>query len=248
MKDSYRLDQIYSILLKNNSVSVNELAEDFHVTPTTIRRDLIILEEKGMIRRERGQAFLREAPVTSDFFLDEKRRIARAAVKLVRDHMSMVLDSGTTIEKLVDRLIEEDVIKDLNIVTPSLTTALKASRHYMVSMPGGAVMSEYESIVGPYVEEFFDMVNADVAFLGSTGIQDCDGLTATYPLQIGVKQKIVRCARKKIALLDSSKFLRRGIYEFCTFKDIDAIITVETKQNKDQIDRIRKLGVEVIVV
>ena len=54
--------------------------------------------------------------------------------------------------------------------------------------------------------------------------------------------------KKKIALLDSSKFLRRGIYEFCSFSDIDVLITVETKQNKEQIDRIRKTGIKIILV
>ncbi len=248
MSNPYRLNQIYASLLKNGSASVNQLAQEYQVTPTTIRRDLILLEEKGMIVRSRGSAYLREAPVTADLFLEEKKRIAKEATRFVGNHMSLILDSGTTVEALVSELMNDSSLTSLNIVTHSLTTALKASKQFLVSMPGGAVLNEYESLVGPYVDKFFEEINADVAFLGSTGIQDCNGLTVSYPLQISVKKKEVSAAKKKIALLDSSKFLRRGIYEFCSFSDIDVLITVETKQNKEQINRIRKTGIEIILV
>ena len=45
MGNSYRIDRIYNLLLQRNSATVEELAQYFHVTPTTIRRDLLELEE-----------------------------------------------------------------------------------------------------------------------------------------------------------------------------------------------------------
>ena len=54
MGNSYRIDRIYNLLLQRNSATVKELAQYFHVTPTTIRRDLLELEDRKLIFRRRG--------------------------------------------------------------------------------------------------------------------------------------------------------------------------------------------------
>ena len=58
MGNSYRIDRIYNLLLQRNSATVEELAQYFHVTPTTIRRDLLELEDRKLIFRNRGSALL----------------------------------------------------------------------------------------------------------------------------------------------------------------------------------------------
>ena len=70
----------------------------------------------------------------------------------------------------------------------------------------------------------------------------------SYPLQLSVKKYSALCADKRIALLDSSKFSRRGIYTFCDFQDIDILITVQTKENEAQLSRIADQGVEIVLV
>lgn len=102
--------------------------------------------------------------------------------------------------------------------------------------------------MGVDVSEFYQNINTDIAFLGTTGINNCRGLTVSYPLQLSVKQKAAACASKRIAVLDSSKFIKRGIYVFCEFKDIDTLITVETDDNKQQLDHISRQGVEIVLV
>ena len=249
MGNTYRLDQIYSILLQKGSATVTDLAESFHVTPTTIRRDLLELEERKLIFRTRGSAFLLEnGKYGSSIFQEEKRRIGAAAAKYVSNGMSVALDSGSTVATLVDYLIDDPSLFNVDFVTHSPETAIRACRRFNVSIPGGSLLPNSEFMVGIEAEEFYKKINVDIAFLGSTGVYNCTGLTVSYPLQLSVKKYSALCADKRIALLDSSKFSRRGIYTFCDFQDIDILITVQTKENEAQLSRIADQGVEIVLV
>lgn len=130
-----------------------------------------------------------------------------------------------------------------------VSTPIILADRFTVSMPGGSVLGPNNySLVGVSVENFFKNVNVDIAFLASTGVFNSNGLTVSYPSHLDVKQCMVRCATKKIALLDSSKFVGRGIYNFCSFEELDAIITVKTEANTNELKRIANLGVEIILV
>jgi len=249
MSNSYRLDRIYNMLLQKKSVSVEELSDCFHVTPTTIRRDLLELEERKLIYRTRGSAFLLETGMSeANIFMEEKKRIAEAAAKYVCAGMSIALDSGSTVRTLADHLIADQSMGNLDFVTHSPEIAIRVCKRFNVSIPGGSLTPNSEFMVGVEVEDFYKKINVDVAFLGSTGVYNCAGLTVSYPLQLQVKKYSALCADKRIALLDSSKFSRRGIYVFCEFKDIDTLITVQTKENEAQLKRIADLGVEIVLV
>lgn len=249
MSNAYRLDQIYSYLMTNKSATVEELSQSFRVTPMTIRRDLLVLEEKGLINRRRGSAQIIESQVnTGDFFQDEKRRIARKAAEFITEDMAILLDSGTTTGALVDYMLERDPIKNVNFVTHSLSHAIHLSSKYSVSIPGGAILPESHFIICSDVEGFYRSVNADLAFLGSTGVYNCSGLTIGYPIELGSKKASAQCSQKRIGMMNSSKYYRRGIYVFCDFQDLDTLITVETEENRPELDRISKLGTEIILV
>lgn len=247
LSNSYRLNQIYALLLRKGNATVEELAQMFQVTPTTIRRDLLILEERGMIYRTRGAAFLQEVDRTADVFQGEKKRIAAIAARYISSGMSLVLDSGSTVATVLDYLRGLSHLSDINIITHSPQTAIAAAQSFKVSMPGGSLVLNSDFIVGLEVEDFYKKLNVDLAILGSTGVYNCAGLTVSYPLQLPVKKYSAACADKKIAVLDSSKFIRRGIYVFCDFHDVDILITVKTEENEKQLERIADLGVEIVL-
>lgn len=248
MSNSYRLDQIYSMLMRKSSATVEELSQSFRVTPTTIRRDLLILEERNLIYRSRGEAHIKDHEETpSNILHDEKKRIAAAAAKFVSSGSTLSLDSGSTVSDVIRHLLNDDRITDLDIISNSLSSALLASQRFNVSIPGGALFRQMDTMLGLEVEEFYRKINVDIAFLGSTGVFNCAGLTLSYPIQLLVKKAAAECADKRIALLDSSKFIRRGIYVFCDWHDINTLITVRTDENEAQLDRIAKLGVNVVL-
>jgi DeoR/GlpR family transcriptional regulator of sugar metabolism len=207
------------------------------------------MEKQDLILRNRGSAQIKEVNRPStNIYHDEKNRIAVAAAKYLESGMSVALDSGTSVGTLVDYLLTSPTVTNLQIITHCPQTALKAAQKFDVSIPGGAIIPNADYMVGLEVEDFYHKSNVDVAFLGSTGVYNCPGLTVSYPLQLSVKRCCADCADMRIALLDSSKFIRRGIYPFCDFSNLDVLITVKTDENAAQLERISNLGVEIVLV
>lgn len=247
-----RIEQIYKLLQTHEQVSVSHLATLLHVTETTIRRDLLVMEEKGLVQRRRGFAMLPSGTSLykfnpKDLFRDEKMRIAKKAASYVTANSSLALDSGSSVGSLVKCLIDTPNIRGLDIITSSLPVALAACELFHVSIPGGFVLEGEHCVGGIDSIDFFKKVHADFAFLGSTGVFNSNGLTVSYPLMRSVKESLVSCATTKIALLDTSKYHSRGIYTFCDFETLDILITIETTENAPILDKIAKHNVEIVL-
>lgn len=251
MNGSYRIEEIYTMLLHRGRVSIAELAEKFQVTKTTIRRDLISMEDRGLAVRIRGYALScsdTNRKLDQELYGEEKRRIAEAALKYIRNASSLALDAGSTVQTIANLLLESAHLTQLSIVTNDLSVALKLSDKFRVCLPGGVLLPGSGTLVGEDVDHYFSDIMIDVAFLGTTGVRDCPGLTVSYPLHQSAKKSLVACANKKIAVLDQSKFYGRGVFTYCKFEDLDVLITVETKENSERIKQIEDLGVEVVLV
>lgn len=254
MRNTNRQDHIFALLEQREKMSVSELAEIFQVTETTIRRDLISMESNQQIIRKRGYAILPGRGYSIEThrrntFREEKQRIARKAAEFISPNSTLALDSGTTVEMLVNILTEDyQNWRNLFIVTSSLSVATQSCRFFHTSIPGGLILSDEMSVSGVYTTNFFKNITTDIAFLGSTGIMNTHGLTVSYPPMLDIKRAIMACASKRIALLDSSKFVTRGIFNFCSFDELDVLITVETDQNAPALEEIASHGVEVILV
>lgn len=240
-----RRDQIYNLLEINGELSVSELAKRFQVTETTIRRDLIKLEEQGEILRKRGVALLPDQghnPCVRrrNAFPEEKHRIAVKAMELCDGVHSVALDSGTTVSSMIKHIISQNSNVKLEIITCSLTTALETCRKFHTYIPGGFVFPDEYSVGGSAMNGYMDGITADVAFLGTTGISSTDGLTVSYLPMLDVKRALMKCASKRIGLADSSKFTNRGLYTFCKYEDLDILVTIKTEQNARALDEIAK--------
>lgn len=252
MSNTIRQDQIFTLLENHEKLSVAELATHFQVTETTIRRDLILMEEKQQIIRKRGYAILPDRGYglhlrRRNTHQEEKLRIAAKAFELYHDVHSIALDSGTTIGELVKLLVDHRESLKIELITCSLSTAYDTCQYFHTSIPGGLVFPDEVSCGGPYMSDFFNNVTTDIAFLGSTGIANTPGLTVSYPPMLDVKRALMLCATKRVGLLDSSKFSTRGIYTFCTFDELDVLITVKTEENARALDEIAKHNVEIIL-
>ncbi|MBC5580288.1 DeoR/GlpR transcriptional regulator [Anaerofilum sp. BX8] len=248
-----RVEQIYKLLQIHEQVSVQDLADLMQVTKTTIRRDLLLMEEKGLVRRRRGYALLPTRDLltrfnSSDLFQEEKMRIAKKAVRYVTSNTSLALDSGSSVAALVKCLKDDPTIQGLDIVTSSLDIAIATCEQYRVAIPGGFVLAGEQCVGGVDVTDFFHKIHADLVFLGSTGVSNSSGLTVSYPLMCSVKEALVGCATTRIALLDSSKYHSRGLYTFCDFDALDVLITVENEENAPVLEKIARHHVEIVLV
>ena len=248
-----RQAEILQMLQESGSLEVQELARRFHTTPTTIRRDLVQMEQKKLIGRSYGKAYIDPQFYQSDFKIrkdlraQEKELLAREACRMIQPHESIILDSGTTMLALAECMLENP-IEDVTVLTPSLPIATRLAERYQVQMPGGMLHAPSLALVGPSVEQYFQSVRVDKCFASSTGVFNGKGLSASSSYHVAGKKAMVAAANKVIALIDSSKYLISGVNLICEFQKVDTLITFQTEQNARQLREIMDSGVRVLIL
>ena len=257
MSRTNRQKMILSFLEEHDLVNVNELSEYFHVTPTSIRRDLMSLEEAGWIIRSRGQAQLNNKSFRSGLLntafnkrtsinSNEKKIIAKLAASMIKPGDSIFLDSGTTIHELA-AVLKHNFVKDLTIVTNAVPAAMLLASDYTVNLSGGILNSYIMALIGPDAENYFSHFITHKAFIGAPSIID-QGLASAFPFHVGIKRKIIAQSKEVYALVDSTKFIDLGGHIICSLRDLTAVITIETDENTDALKHFRKEGVKIINV
>lgn len=231
--------------------SVNDLAVDLDVTPETIRRDLSELERQGLLRRVHGGAvpagsvgFEPSVDSRSKVLIEEKNRIAKAALNEVPEAGAIILDSGTTTSRLI-QLIPDD--RELTVITDSVAHALTLSNRINVTVMliGGRVRSRTLATVDQWALDALSSVYADVALLGTNGISIERGLTTPDQPEAAVKRAMLNSAKRKVILADHSKFGDDHFACFGDLADVDVVIT-DTGVDQNQVKQIEALDVKVV--
>ncbi|NUK72861.1 DeoR/GlpR transcriptional regulator [Streptomyces lunaelactis] len=238
---------------RDGSVDVATLAADLSVSPETVRRDLRVLADLGLVRRTHGGAH----PVESAGFettlatratrhVPQKTRIAAAAAELLGEAVTVFIDEGFT-PQLIAQALPQD--RRLTIVTTSLTTAaVMAERdHAQVLLLGGRVRGTTMATVDQWAKEMMAGFVIDLAYVGANGISREHGLTTPDPAVGQVKAQAVKSARRRILVGIHTKF---GAVSFCRFaevRELEAIIT-DTSLSATEAQRYSLLGPQVIRV
>ena len=102
-----RQHDILNLARDRGYVSIDELAQAFAVTPQTIRRDINLLAEHGLLRRTHGGAACESSSIQNTAYgmragqmREEKQRIAEAVAAQIPDHASLFINIGTTTEAI----------------------------------------------------------------------------------------------------------------------------------------------------
>ncbi|MFI0903210.1 DeoR/GlpR family DNA-binding transcription regulator [Streptomyces sioyaensis] len=199
-------------LLGAGDLSVHDLAAEFDVSLSTVRRDLATLAALGRITRTYGGAVDHRAVERSRHDKEraqrgEKDAIARAAAGLVRRGDVVLLDAGTTVARLAHELRGRS---DLTVVTNGLSTLVElADAEVEVVVLGGRLRRPNESLLGTRTEQALRRLTPDIAFLGVDGLEPRRGINCPDPEQAALKETMAGCARAAWVLADHSK-LRGG--------------------------------------
>ncbi|QKG26100.1 DeoR/GlpR family DNA-binding transcription regulator [Actinomadura verrucosospora] len=211
MKAEERREHI-ARLLREQPVRVEEMAEAFAVSPSTIRRDLQVLSDEGAVVRTYGGA-LSAAPGEQPLHererlaLAQKAAIAEAAEARVRPGAMLLLDAGTTVGALASRLASWTGI---TVVTNGLTAldALADSAGVELVALGGAVRHVSLGMIGPLAEGALRAITVDTVFLGADGVVAGRGVCEGTAEQASLKRLMVEQAREVCVLADASKLGR----------------------------------------
>ncbi len=253
MTNLQRHTEILKQLEEKESIDVLQLCEELNVSAVTIRKDLRLLEEKGLLYRTHGGAsrytpYIRERPVMEKEQLSaaEKKRIAAAAAKLVVPNDSIILASGTTIHAMAREMVPQT---GLTVITSSLNVALTLLPHQEINVLQlcGPVRHSSGSVTGQVAEAFLDHVVCSKLFLGVDGIDLIHGLTTTDLAEARLNKKMIDASESTIVLADSSKFSRHGFGKICGFEAITRVIT-DDKIPEKIVKQLENMGVIMEIV
>lgn len=230
MKGQHRLDKIVAYLKNHTLVTVEQLVDAVEASPATIRRDLIKLDEQGVISRSHGGVALRRfepsQPTTNEKQLRspaEKRAIARFAASMVQAGDAVVLDAGTTMLELAKCLTH----LPLRVITVDLHIALFLSefRQIEVTIVGGRIDDSSQSCIGEFGRKMLRSVYPDIAFMSCNSWSVEKGVTTPTEEKAGLKQEIIANAQRKILLADSSKYGAHSLFNVVPLSRFTDIIT-----------------------
>jgi len=257
MLKAARHKEIVALVQGGGIVEVNALAQRFQTSPITIRRDLIELQERGLLERTRGGAVSGEviaegwARYESISYAErereqfrEKRAIAELAAQLVSDGDCILVNGGTTSRHLAEALRGH---QNLHVVTNGLTVAMEFARSQNAAvylLPGMVDLRKMTSVSRP-APGSFDDITVRAAFLGVHGISPA-GIGMLSPEEAAMNRAFIEAAQTVNVLVDSSKFNSQAIFRICEMNRVTRVVT-DTGIAPATRQALEALGIEVLL-
>lgn len=236
MSTTQRQEQILEILKERSFITVRELSEITFTSPSSVRRDLAFLQSNGLVQRTHGGVVAVESVKNVASFPDrfkknvkEKRAIAQSASRFLKDGQTVLLDSSSTVTFLLPYIAK---FKRISLFTNNLITATRAIEMGIdTHCLGGRSLNGSAILSGISTYRALDEITVDVLFFSSQSLSDDGVISDSTEEENYLRKLMLKGAKKKIFLCDSSKFHASSTYKLCTLNDVDeAIFDVEREQ------------------
>ncbi len=247
-----RKTRILRVLRQNSSLSVDELAKKLDISSSTLRRELQVLIESGVVNLHAGKAELithseTEFPFHVRLLMnkEEKKRIAAAALDLIQNGEVIFMAGGTTTLELA-RLLPGQ--RRLTVITNVLHLAnlLVDQPNINLVVLGGMVRSYEQTMHGLLTDAGIQQVRADKFFFGVQAISLQHGVTHGQLQEISTDRALAGAAIETIVLADHSKFGRLAPALVLPLEKVHVIVTGK-ETSLDYVEPLRKKGIKVIV-
>jgi DeoR family transcriptional regulator, aga operon transcriptional repressor len=257
-KTDKRAKEILRLLLSHGKTSVEDLTAILETSPASVRRDLVRLEERGLVHRTHGGVML-AGQVYEPFrfdasfqereqrFAPEKLRIALAAADLVRENETVGVTAGTTTTQVARGL---RLRHGLNIITNAVNIGmeLSSSNGLNTTLIGGCMRWPGAfSLTGPMALESLNVVVMDKVFIGVCGVDAERGATTIEAEEAAVFRAMTRRAKRVVIVADSSKVGMTSPAVICPVTEIDVLIT-DDGISDGAVEAFRHREVEVVIV
>lgn len=250
MKSAERRLRMLELFSQQEFVSAEELIHKLAVSDSTVRRDLMELENEGILRRVHGGALsLKKTDESLDFRRrarvehGEKARIGAAAAKLVPDGRTLMLGGGSTVVEVARNLTD----RRLQVITNSVPLAqvFWESRSVEVTMTGGYLYPRTGAQLGPICEQMLSNVAADLLILGVGGISAA-GLSDSNTLIVGTIRKMIDAARRVIVVADHTKFGQDAMVHVYPLDRVQTVVSGQELAAEHQ-QMMRNRGVHLLL-
>ena len=221
--------EILDLARQKGFLSTDELARHFDVTTQTIRRDVNMLCDEGLMRRYHGGAGPSSSTENVDYSSrqvlnqEAKSRIAQAVIEHIPDNASLFINIGTTTEEVAKALAGR---KHLRIITNNLNVAsvLCTNEDFEVIVAGGVVRSD-RGVIGESTIDFIRQFKVDFGIIGISGIDE-DGTLLDFDYrEVRVAQAIIENSRQVFLVTDHTKFSVTPMVKLGSLADVDAFFT-----------------------
>jgi DeoR/GlpR family transcriptional regulator of sugar metabolism len=247
-KSELRRSRILELLLGGQQVPIKEIAEKLNVSLMTIHRDLAELEQNGAITRVRGAVSAEKSVLfeSSYFFrsqkqTEEKRRLAKAAIKYIQPGNALAWDDSTTAFQMTEFIQE---VTPLTVLTNGLSVIQRLSTEPGVEVIalGGKFHRGFNGFFGLQCEQAIATYVVDVAVMSSTTIQGISLFTQDEQV-VRMKRAMLDIAKKTVLLVDSTKFQYSALNHVADLPDFDHVI-LSKDTDPEIIKKLRSQGVQ----
>jgi DeoR family deoxyribose operon repressor len=255
MKRSERLDYIVKICQESGARSISDLSKLSSVSEITIRRDIALLENLKLLKREKGKAVCVNPSHGEDSHYkiekqyavnrEQKSSIGKKAVSLITPGETIIFDSGTTVYYMAEVLPPQ---LDITAICNGLNIAnlLRQRQVKQLIVLGGMYNQEIDLFENISECDVLRSLRAQKAFLSAFGVHEQAGVTSGSFASASMRKKIIAAAEQVILLVDSSKFGKIEWAHFVDLNQIDMIIT-DKGIDKKYVETLKTLEISLIV-
>ncbi|MFS0599917.1 DeoR/GlpR family DNA-binding transcription regulator [Peribacillus frigoritolerans] len=232
---------ILSILKEQGTVKLQELVDQLQASESTIRRDLVQLEEMKLLKRVHGGASLLQRkglePTTMEKQYKaraEKQLIAKLAASFIEKNDCIYLDAGTTTAEMIPYLKD----KNITVLTNGLMHIAKLIElEIKTVLVGGMIKFSTNAIIGSNAVQFLNEYRFDKCFLGMNGIHQELGFTTPDPEEALLKKMALRLSNETYVLADSSKLNEAT---FAKVADVSDAIILTDSNDEEAVAHLQK--------
>jgi DeoR/GlpR family transcriptional regulator of sugar metabolism len=230
MNGTVRQLRIRQLIESNEFVDLDTLHRETAASVSTLRRDLMELEQQGVLRRVYGGAMAAQPSTNNTFDFrvqsgrmpNEKERIAAAVAGLVEEGQTVILDGGSTVAAVSRHL----AALRLQVVTNSLAISevFADARQIELTLTGGYLYPRTRVLVGPLCEHTLSTVRADTLIMGIGGVTEA-GYSNNNTLVVGPERKMIEVSQKVIIVADHTKFGKSAMIPVAPLEVADLVVT-----------------------
>lgn len=246
-----RRQKILQILREDGEVSVNRLANQFAVSPMTIRRDLHFFAKQGILETHYGGAHLcRDIGNIPDFssrnekMMQYKQAIGKKAAGFIHEGDTIFLDSGSTTIQIIRYFPDVHA----TLITNSLAAIqqLCTNRKVKLIVAPGTYREQIGGSLDIMTVEFFRRFRVDKSFIGTLFCSADTGITTSEELDAALKSTLCQNSNQSFLMADHTKFTGSSLIKYSEFSDFGYILT-NKELDAERQEKVKKLNPNLIL-
>lgn len=225
-----RQAQILDLIQREKCSSVKELCSAVHFSDATIRRDLHVLEQKGLIQLLYGNIILltkkpRDLPLTfrENQAKASKRALARCAVNLIQPNTSIMLDSSSSAMYMADYINPDHGI---TVFTNCIKTAVRLyERNIRCFLIGGQIDTKSLVTSSAWTLDIIRTIHADCLFFSAQSLNADGCISGESDFGVQVRQHMIQHSSRQYFLCNEEKIGTTSTFHLCRSSEITSVIT-----------------------